>query len=134
MEAALATELTFGVGDLRHVRRFVDELSRKAGLPRRRTDELTVVVNELAANSVDHGGGRGTVRGWVEPSALVVEVHDEGGLAGSPEGRARGQEQPRVDQDRGRGLWIARQLADELEIRGADDGAAGTVVRVVTAR
>lgn len=127
-------ELPFGVGDLRRVRGLVADLSREAGLARRRADELTVVVNELAANSVDHAGGHGTIRGWVEPGAVVVEVADRGGLAGSAEGRARGVTAPRTDSERGRGLWIARQLADELEIRAADDDGSGTVVRVVTAR
>jgi len=124
--------LTFGLGELRGVRRLVADLAHEAGLPRRRSDELTVVVNELAANSVDHGGGRGVVRGWVEPGALVIEVCDGGDLGHSPEGRSRGTAQPRIDAERGRGLWIARQLADVLEIRPADDGTGGTVVRVVT--
>lgn len=126
-----AAELAFGLGDLRRVRRLVADLARAAGLPRRRADELAVVVNELAANSVDHGGGRGTVRGWVEPGALVVEVSDDSTLGHSPAGRSLGVTQPRVDSERGRGLWIARQLADEIEIRPADDGGRGTVVRAV---
>ena len=121
-----AAEVRFALGDLRRVRVVVAELAARAGLDRRRTDELTVVVNELAANSVDHAGGTGTVRAWLEPDALVVEVADAGRLR-DPD-RA-GRTPPRTDQDRGRGLWIARQLADVLEIRS---GPHGTVVRVVT--
>lgn len=132
-----AVGLTFGPGELRQVRRLVAGLAHEAGLSRHRTDELTVVVNELAANSVDHGGGRGTMRGWLEPDALVVEVSDAGTLGESAQGRSAGIDRPQIDSERGRGLWIARQLADELEVLPAGhdaDGARGTLIRVVTAR
>lgn len=121
-------EMPFAIGDLRRVRAFVADLAAEAGLGRGRTDELTVVVNELAANSVDHGGGAGTVRGWVETEALVVEVEDAGRIA-DPVGA--GRVAPRPDQARGRGLWIARRLSDSLDIRPTP---RGTVVRVVTWR
>ena len=129
------TEVAFGRGQLAEVRGLVAELAEAAGLSRRRTDELVVVVNELAANSVDHGGGHGTVRAWAEREAVVVEVADDGDLARTAEERSLGRAQPRGDAERGRGLWIARHLADDLSIRPADAASgAGTVVRVVQAR
>jgi anti-sigma regulatory factor (Ser/Thr protein kinase) len=121
-----ARELEFTLGDLRRVRALVATLAAEGGLGRRRADELTVVVNELAANSIDHGGGAGTLRAWFEPDALVVEVSDAGRIA-DPD--ALGRTAPGTDQARGRGLWIARRLADALEIRS---GAAGTVACVRT--
>ncbi len=127
--------LAFGAGQLGEVRRLVTGLADGAGLSHRRVDELTVAVNELAANSIDHGGGRGTVRGWVEADAVVVEVRDDGDLARRADARSLGSVAPRADAERGRGLWIARQLADELHVRPADRASgAGTVVRVVQAR
>ena len=123
-----AVELAFGLGDLRRVRRRVTELCRHAGFDRRRAEEITVAVNELAANSVDHGGGRGMVRAWLEGDALVVEVADAGHLA-DPE-RA-GRTPPRVDQARGRGLWLVRQLTDSLDIRPTPEG---TLFRAVVRR
>lgn len=136
--AALQAEVrvTFGRGQLHDVRRLVAGLAHEAGLSRHRADELTVVVNELAANSVDHGGGRGTVRGWIDADAVVVEVVDAGDLARRERGRSRADvPPPRADAERGRGLWIARQLADDLDIRPADPASGrGTVVRVAQAR
>lgn len=128
--------VTFGRGGLQDVRRLVAGLAHEAGLSHRRADELTVVVNELAANSVDHGGGCGTVRGWIEAAAVVVEVADAGDLAHRERGRVPDDvPPPRVDAERGRGLWIARQLADDLDIRPADPASGhGTIVRVVQAR
>ena len=130
-----AVEADFGPGELIDVRRLVTDVAEDAGLSRRRADELAVIVNELAANSVDHAGGRGTVRAWAERDAVVVEVTGDGALARPPGGRSRGEALPRRDAERGRGLWIARQLADDLTIRPADaTSGAGTVVRVVQAR
>lgn len=127
--------VAFGRGELHDVRRLVAGVAHEAGLSRRRTDDLTVAVNELAANSVDHGGGRGTVHAWVEPDAVVVEVADTGDLARRGQGRSPDAAPPRADAERGRGLWIARQLADDLEIGPADAASgSGTVVRVVQAR
>lgn len=123
--AGVADELDFAAGDLRRVRSFVAERAHQAGLGRRRTDELTVVVHELAANSIDHGGGRGTVRGWRERGALVIEVSDAGRLADPDQA---GRTPPRLDQHRGRGLWIVRQLADALVVRVTPRGQTFRVV------
>lgn len=123
-----AASIDFAAGDLRHVRSFVAARAHEAGLGRQRTDELTVAVHELAANSIDHGGGRGSVRGWVEPDALVIEVSDAGRLA-DPDGA--GRTPPSADQHRGRGLWIVRQLADALHVRRTPQGQT---FRVVTQR
>lgn len=118
-------ELPFGHGDLRDVRRLVASLAHAAGLPASRADDLVLAVNELAANSVDHGGGHGVLRAWTERSAFVVEVHDRGSL---PDIQAVPR-QPAPDADRGRGLWLAYRLADLVQVRRTE---SGTVARVVT--
>lgn len=123
-----AVELSFAIGDLRRVRGVVADLCHRAGLDGGRTDNITVAVNELVANSVDHGGGRGTLRGWVDDAALVIEVQDAGHI---PDPVRAGRARPRTDQVRGRGLWIVRRLTDSLDIRPTPDG---TVFRVLAWR
>lgn len=118
-------ELPFGHGDLREVRRVVGAHARRAGLPTGRADDLVLAVNELAANSVDHGGGHGLLRVWTERAALVVEVHDRGSL---PDVQAVPR-QPSPEADRGRGLWLAYRLADLVQVRRTE---SGTVARVLT--
>ena len=39
-----------------------------------------LAVDELAANSIRHGGGRGVVRLWTEDGALVCDVRDRGSI------------------------------------------------------
>ncbi|HSK59792.1 MAG TPA: sensor histidine kinase, partial [Actinomycetospora sp.] len=67
-------------GDLARIRRFVLDRALAAGLDEDRADDLCLAVNELAANSIDHGGGDGMLRMWREPDRLVVEISDAGNL------------------------------------------------------
>jgi anti-sigma regulatory factor (Ser/Thr protein kinase) len=90
--------------------------------PERATD-LVMAVNELATNSVRHGGGEGSVRMWRDDDALVCEVSDTGHIEDPLAGRVH----PPVEQASGRGLWLANHLCDLVQIRSR---RGETVVRV----
>ena len=94
-----------------------------AGLDPTRAADLVLAVDELATNSLRHGGGRGTLRIWRDHSALVCEVRD----AGRIEDPLAGRERPAVDRDGGQGLWMVNQLCDLVQLRTFPSGA---VVRV----
>ena len=81
-----------------------------------------LAANELASNSVRHGGGFGVLRVWVDGDAVVCEVRDQGRI-GDP---LAGRHTPQLDQVGGWGLWIVNQTCDLVEVRS---GSAGTVVR-----
>jgi anti-sigma regulatory factor (Ser/Thr protein kinase) len=117
-----AVELRFTARELRDVRRSVSSYA-ESSLGKTRTDELVLAVNELATNSVRHGGGVGTLRIWTEPDALVCEIHDTGNIADPHAGLTP----PTPHQPSGRGLWVVRQLVDLMRIRST---STGTVVRV----
>jgi anti-sigma regulatory factor (Ser/Thr protein kinase) len=86
--------------------------------------DLVLAINELATNSVQHGGGRGKLRIWRErEDVLVCEVSDRGFIRDPLAGRVR----PPVDQQGGRGLWLVTHLCDLAQIRSAP---SGTDVRV----
>jgi anti-sigma regulatory factor (Ser/Thr protein kinase) len=70
-----------------------------------------------------HGGGTGTLRLWRENGSLLAEVEDRGRIDRPLVGRLR----PGIAQEGGRGLWLANQLCDLVQIRSGD---AGTVVRL----
>ena len=117
--------MTFERGDLAAVRRTVRTCAQRAGLNPDRTDDLVLAASELAANSVDHGGGRGSLRTWHDHGSVVVEVSDSGYIADPGIGSRR----PTADSERGRGLWMARRLADRFLLH---TGAHGTTARLVT--
>ncbi len=106
------------------VRAFVTEHAQRAGLTDREIKHLVLATNELATNSLRHGPGRGTLRLWQEDGSLVCEVKDSGRFSPPP---LIGRERPDFERVGGRGLWLANQLCDLVQIR-ADHG--GTVVRL----
>ena len=118
-----APALVFGRADMRRVRRFTGEHAAGAGLDDARRADVVLAVNELAANSIRHARGHGTVRCWRAGGALVCEVVDDGHIDGPLTGRVR----PSSEQPSGRGLWMANHLCDLVQIRS---GARGTRIRV----
>jgi anti-sigma regulatory factor (Ser/Thr protein kinase) len=118
-----AREIAFDRDALHDLRGAVAERGNAAGLSPERTMDLLLAASELAANSVRHGGGRGTSRLWREPGELIFEVSD----AGLIEQPLVGRLQPTPIQEGGRGLWMANQLCDLVRIRS---GADGTTVRL----
>lgn len=96
-----------------------------AGLDPARAVDLVLVVNEVASNSLLHGGGSGTLRIWQEDGQLVCDVFD----AGRFDWPLAGGQCPAPDQEGGRGLWLANQLCDLVQVRSLP---GGTVVRLRT--
>jgi anti-sigma regulatory factor (Ser/Thr protein kinase) len=116
-------ELGFGAGDLAELRHAIADWARANALAAERTDELVLAVDELASNSIRHGGGAGTLRWWREDDALLCEVRDEGWIRAPLVGHVR----PGSDARCSRGLWLVNQLCDLVQIRSAP---AGSAVRV----
>jgi anti-sigma regulatory factor (Ser/Thr protein kinase) len=116
----------FGHCGLHEVRSRVGHAALDADLPTGPAADLVAAASELAANSLVHGGGAGTLRIWREGAGLVVEVGDRGRIVEPLTGRVR----PSPSQEHGRGLWLANQLCDLVQIRSGD---AGTTVRLHTA-
>lgn len=119
-EQLLFTRLGLGA-----IRKLVAARAAEAGLRGEVSDDLVLAINELVTNSVQYGGGGGTLRIWHERDAFVCEVRDRGFIRDPLVGRLA----PPVDQHGGRGLWLVNQLCDLVQIRSAP---SGTVVRVHT--
>jgi anti-sigma regulatory factor (Ser/Thr protein kinase) len=120
---AFAEELHFGAGTLDSVRTLVARRARDAGLDARRANDLVLAVNEVATNSVLHGGGAGILRVWHGAEWLLCELEDRGRI----ENPLVGREEPGTEEGNGRGLWIANQLCELVQVRAV---AGGTVVRL----
>ncbi len=120
-----ATVLPFGTYDVVELRHLVTRAARRAGVDPCRADELAVAVTEVATNSVRHGGGGGTLRVWQDTDAFVCEVRDDGRVHDPLIGRRV----PQLTDEGGRGVWLANQLCDLVQLRS---GARGTTVRLTT--
>ncbi len=108
--------------ELRHA---VASCAGAGGLSGERLADFVVAVNELLTNAVRHGGGRGRLRLWRTPGAVVCEVVDEGtGL-----GEVHHANRPRLDTPGGWGLWLAGELTDRMDI---ETGSNGTCVRITS--
>lgn len=86
--------------------------AQRGGMQSARVEDFVLAVDELVTNSVMYGGGSGELRIWWQAGEIVCEVHDRGHILDPLVGRRP----PRPRQPAGRGLWIAGQLCDRLEI------------------
>jgi anti-sigma regulatory factor (Ser/Thr protein kinase) len=122
----MTLDQTFGQRGLVALRGAVAEHAPRVGLTDDRVDELVVIAHELASNAVRHGGGGGRLRLWSSLGRAFCQVSDSG--PGMTDPARAGLEQAPLYATDGRGLWIVRQLADEVDVHS---GPKGTVVTAV---
>lgn len=118
-------DVPFGPDDLPGLRRHV--AAAAAVLGEDRAADLVLAVNELASNSVEHGAGTGRLQLWTTQGSVIAEVADGGRMDVAFPGLVL----PPPAGVRGRGLWLASELTDVLQVW--TDGS-GTVIRVMTNR
>ena len=116
-------DMAFDPGALGTVRRFTMQHATDAGLTDVQVADLVLVVNEIATNSLRHGGGSGVLRMWQENGSVIAEVSDNGYVSQALVGRVK----PTVQRENGRGMWLANQLCDLVQLRSSPEG---TVVRM----
>ncbi|MGW6786213.1 anti-sigma factor RsbA family regulatory protein [Streptomyces sp. NPDC054987] len=120
--AGPVARLVYARGGLAEVREYAEGWGRGTALSPSRRGDLVLAISEAAANSVSHGGGKGTLRLWTVdgPAAgVVAEIHDDGRLADPLAGRRRPS---LASADGGRGLWMIHQLCDLVEVRATEVG------------
>jgi anti-sigma regulatory factor (Ser/Thr protein kinase) len=106
--------------DLRWMRRTVADLAGAALLPATRVKQLIVAVNELASNSIEHGGGSAVASIWTEPGVFVCQLDDSGTFTNP----MAGWTPPPKGSNRGRGLLIVHELSDLVRIHQRPDGTS----------
>jgi anti-sigma regulatory factor (Ser/Thr protein kinase) len=138
----------FDSGTLYALRAAVQAHAGQAGLSEDRVGEVVLAIHELAANAIAHGAGHGRLRMWERADALSCEVVDAGpagagrptgpsdsspgpsdssaGPSDSPPGPSEAVDPwPAAD---GHGLWLVRQVADQLDLRSGPHGTRAMAI------
>jgi anti-sigma regulatory factor (Ser/Thr protein kinase) len=103
--------------DMQPVRALTRRRADRCGLPADRTDNLTLAVSELAANTVRHSPDGGTLRIWHTPAELICQITDQGWIEDPLAGR-----RPPVSDEGGHGLWLVNQVCDLVQRRSGPSG------------
>lgn len=115
-----ALTVHYTADQLAHVRERAGAWATASSPDKARASDLVLAISEAAANSLAHGGGRGTLRLWTTASGtLIAEISDAGHLGDPLAGRAR---PGLASSNGGRGLWMIHQLCDLVEIRATPAG------------
>jgi anti-sigma regulatory factor (Ser/Thr protein kinase) len=115
--------ISVGLEELAALRSRLRATAESSGLDAGRVEDLVLAANELVSNSVRHGGGSGEVTLWTDSGSLWCDVEDGGRIDDPMVGRRR----PPEDGVGGRGVWIAHQVCDLVQVRST---ASGTHVRI----
>lgn len=99
-------------------RRFTVTHARRLGLGEDRLTDLQLAVSELVTNSIDHGGGAGTLSVWSDDTHVICEVTDSGQLTDPLAGRRPAERA----QHRGRGLLLVNHIVDLVRLHTTPAG------------
>ncbi len=110
--------------ELRATRHFLEAQALEAGLGPERATDLCIAANEVLTNTFVHADGPVAVSTWTEEGRFLCQIEDVGEGVGDP---LAGYRPPSGLFEAGRGLWIARQLVDLLQIV---PGPTGTKFRL----
>ena len=108
--------------DLRQLRSFVADHAYRAGLRDERASDLVLAASEIAANTLRHTGGAGTLDIWHTDAEVLCQIHDQGRISDPLAGRTR-----HAPDERGHGLRVVNQVCDLAELR---TGRNGTTIRL----
>ncbi|GAA2845720.1 hypothetical protein Acy02nite_47330 [Actinoplanes cyaneus] len=106
------------VAELSALRSLLGAWAADRGFAGEAIEDLTVAVVEVATNGLRHGGAPVHVRAWHHGDTLVVQCDDAGNQP-IPATAGYYRPHPLAATTGGRGLWLARQLADVVTVSAA---------------
>jgi len=127
----------FDASSLSALRTATQACAAQARMPAERATDVVIALHELAANAVRHGAGSGRLRIWDHIGALYCRVDDDGPAftlskghrdAGTDGAGSAGQNlADRWPREPGHGLWLARQVADQMTLRSDSRGTIAVI-------
>jgi serine/threonine-protein kinase RsbW len=127
------------VNELAAIRQFVRDHAVRAGADPQQTSDLVQAVDESATNSILHGyrGAEGQVEVEIDvlENDLVVRVRDQAPAFDPTEVPSPDVTLPLEDRPfHGLGVFLARELADEVTYRHTNKGNELTLVKAIHSR
>jgi anti-sigma regulatory factor (Ser/Thr protein kinase) len=116
----------FDATSLGKLRAAVARHAAAAGLSADRVQDAVIAIHELASNAVRHGAGYGRVQQWKDRQLLHSRVSDPGAASNSAGVPADQHQQPWPAQH-SHGLWLVRQVADQVIMRHGRGGTSITI-------
>lgn len=124
-------ELTVDADGLHALRSTLAAHASLLSTPDEQIERLLIVASELATNAIRHGGGTGRLRMWHHDDTLYCQVSDRGpGITDPTVGTTPPDP---TDTDAHRGLWICRNLTDQLTFH-ASPGTPGVTATAAIGR
>lgn len=114
------------VADLSALRSIMGAWAAGHGFTEEAAEDLVVAVIEVATNGLRHGAAPVRARAWHRGDTLLVQC-DDAGIQQIPATAGYYRPHPMAAATGGRGLWLARQLADVVTVSSA---TARTTVRL----
>lgn len=124
----MALDQAFDFNTLHELRKAVLAEATTAGMPGDRAVDVMLVVHELAANAVCHGGGAGRARMRVSDGELHCMVSDAGPGSANGDARGRGAGAEPWAVRPGHGLWMIHNAADHFSVASGSGGSRVTAV------
>ncbi len=105
-----------------------EAIARRLNFDNEAVDDLVLAIGEVCDNAIEHGySEKGVnIHYTITNEELVVEIIDYG-KGFNPEGK--GEEIPDLMSERGRGIFITKQLADDVTIQSKPGEGTKVTIR-----
>ena len=97
---------------LTQLRQLATGHAAQAGLSGDHGEDFVLAITEIATNALDHGTPPATVCCWTTPTSVICQITDNGRFIQPLAGLLP----PPANHCRGRGLWMAHQLCDQVYV------------------
>jgi serine/threonine-protein kinase RsbW len=136
-DKTLILDTMFDSGTLRALRADVQASASRVGFPDHRVEDMVLAIHELVANAVQHGAGAGRLRIWALAGTLHCQIDDGARAFDDPADPEDVKAAPTKNSSSpngvnawtipGHGLWVVRQVADNLRVTSSPQGTSAAV-------
>jgi anti-sigma regulatory factor (Ser/Thr protein kinase) len=107
--------------DLSFARWFLEDEALRAGVSPVRAADLSLAANEVLTNVAQYANALEALWAWADEGRFICQIEDRGEGVADP---LAGYRPPDYTILKGRGLWLARQVVDLLQIVPSRSGTA----------